>query len=300
MERILVIKLGAFGDIVQSDGALRDIRAHHPQAHITVLTSNAYKKLFDRCPHVNAVLTDPRLPRWRLGVLWELAKKLKAGHFDLVYDLQNSSRTRFYRRWLLSAPRWCQLVRPDKSISSLCRIAQQLEQAGIVITHTYAPDLGWMCEDMSADMVASGVTRPYVALVPWCSARHPQKKWPYFEGLARRLIAAGYPVVTLPGPDELKESAGFPGIILKGPQGFYNWFQMAYVLQQARLVVGNDTGASHLAAHLGVPGLALFGPHTNAERTAIERERFKAIEVKNLAELDEATVWQRVSDLLAA
>ncbi len=44
----------------------------------------------------------------------------------------------------------------------------------------------------------------------------------------------------------------------------------------------------------GGAGLALFGPHINAERTAIERERFKAIEVKNLAELDEATVWQRV------
>ncbi len=39
LEKILIIKLGAFGDVMMSDGAFRDIRAHHQNAHISVLTT---------------------------------------------------------------------------------------------------------------------------------------------------------------------------------------------------------------------------------------------------------------------
>ena len=68
MQRILVIKHGAFGDVIQCDGALRDIRAHHPGDEILVLTTPAYAKIFRRCPHVDRVLIDPRAPRWRAAM----------------------------------------------------------------------------------------------------------------------------------------------------------------------------------------------------------------------------------------
>jgi ADP-heptose:LPS heptosyltransferase len=59
-ERILVIKLGAFGDLVQADGAMRDIRAFHPDAEITLLTMPPFRKLMSRCPHVDNVVADTR------------------------------------------------------------------------------------------------------------------------------------------------------------------------------------------------------------------------------------------------
>ena len=65
-------------------------------------------------------------------------------------------------------------------------------------------------------------------------------------------------------------------------------------MKRAAFIVGNDTGPSHLAAHLGAQGLALFGAHTTAERTGIERENFTAIEVSQLSSLPVARVLDEV------
>src|SRR5690606_25222422 len=104
--RILVIKHGAFGDVIQAEGALRDIRKNHPDAHITVLTMPAYRALLARCPHLDEVMVDERAPRWRLDRMMALRKRLRDAAFDMVYDLQNSKRTAFYYRWMLKDRRW--------------------------------------------------------------------------------------------------------------------------------------------------------------------------------------------------
>jgi len=64
-DNVLVIKLGALGDIVFADGALQDIRAWHPGAHITLLTRRGSAALMQRCPWVDAVIADDNAPRWR-------------------------------------------------------------------------------------------------------------------------------------------------------------------------------------------------------------------------------------------
>jgi len=293
-QKILVIKLGAFGDVLQADGALRDLRAAHPHDHLTVLTTPPFRKIFERAPYVDAVLTEPRAPRWRLDKMLALRHQLRAQSFDRVYDLQNSSRTGFYWRWFLREVWWsgavpgcaaCYNPPNRKQIPALERLAVQLQAAGIAPTQTRQPDLGWMADDVRADLAAAGITRDYIVLIPGCSARHPHKRWPYYRELAERLIEQGVAVVTVPGPDELATAHEIPGVVLTGKNAFMNWFELAGVLKGARFVVGNDTGPSHLAAHLGVPGLALFGPHTSAARTSIERERFKALEVPDLAAL---------------
>ncbi|HRQ64615.1 MAG TPA: hypothetical protein PKZ76_07120, partial [Xanthomonadaceae bacterium] len=102
MTSILVIKLGALGDILLAEGALRDIRAAHRDAHIAVLTRRAFLPLLSRCPWVDAVVADDNAPRWRLDRMWALRRRLRAGGFERIYDLQNSRRSRFYRRRLLS------------------------------------------------------------------------------------------------------------------------------------------------------------------------------------------------------
>ena len=159
MQRILVIKHGAFGDVIQCDGALRDIRAHHPGDEIVVLTTPAYAKIFRRCPHVDRVLIDPRAPRWRLDRMSALRNELRREAFARVYDLQNSARTAFYFRWFLKDVEWsgtaagCALPhRADdpKKIRTLDRLAEQLRDAGVPVVHTLAPDVGWMADDVSA------------------------------------------------------------------------------------------------------------------------------------------------------
>lgn len=294
MEKILIIRHGAFGDIVQSDGVLRDIRAHHPDAEITVLTGPSFRKLLSRCPHIDHLMFDARVPYWHLRTFWRLFRDLRGAGFTQVYDLQKSDRTGFYRRFILPGIPWSGSKPSAPERSTLIGYAAQLKEAGVPVVHTPAPDVSWMADDVEAVLAEAGVRKPYIALIPGCSAKHPQKRWPYYAGLAQGLRDAGFDVVTAPGPDELDLARSIPGHVLLGGNGWLNWFELAGVLKAAAFVVGNDTGPSHVASCMNVPGLALYGAHTSAERTSIRKARFDAIEVGDLAELPVERVLREV------
>ena len=106
MSNILIIKHGSLGDIVQISGVLRDIREAHTDKKIFILTTLPYVELLSKCPFLDGVLIDKRLPRWNILYLIKLKKLLNKFNFSHVYDLQNSSRTSFYRRFLLKISSW--------------------------------------------------------------------------------------------------------------------------------------------------------------------------------------------------
>ena len=301
--KVLVIKLGAFGDVVLAEGALRDIRRHHPKATITALTTPGYAAIFERCPHVDVVEIDPRKPRWQLPYLLELRRRLRASDYDLVYDLQNSNRTAMYFRWMRQPILWsgtapgCSLpYRPGvvlRTIPVLDRLAGQLADAGVATPHCRRPDPGWMADDVSGILEAHGISDGFVFLIPGASARHPQKRWPHYARLAELLVGQGYEVVTAPGPDEMDLCRSLPAIMLTEHGDCLSLFQIAGLVTHAGFVVGNDTGPTHLAAHCGARGLALYGPHAAARITCMDR-RLEVMEVPDLSRLDAERVFETV------
>ncbi|MEM1401425.1 MAG: hypothetical protein AAGF58_16165, partial [Pseudomonadota bacterium] len=165
----MVIKLGSLGDVLQADGALRDIRAAFPEAEIVALTMPAYRKLMERSPFVDRVLLDPRKPRWRLDAMADLRGQLRRERFDLVIDLQGQSRTNSYFRWFLSDVPWsgtapgCRYydARPNpRELPSLERMAGQLAQMGIETWHAKNPDVDWMAEPIDDVIEEAGLTSP--------------------------------------------------------------------------------------------------------------------------------------------
>ena len=106
MSNILIIKHGSLGDISQISGALRDIRENNNNEKIFILTTLPYVELLSKCPHIDGVLIDKRLPRWNIFYLIKLKKLLNKFNFSHVYDLQNSSRTSFYRKLLFNISNW--------------------------------------------------------------------------------------------------------------------------------------------------------------------------------------------------
>ena len=66
MSNILIIKHGSLGDIAQISGVLRDIRVTHKDDKIFILTTLPYVELLSKCPYLNGVLIDKRLPRWNI------------------------------------------------------------------------------------------------------------------------------------------------------------------------------------------------------------------------------------------
>lgn len=299
-ERILVIRHGAFGDMVQTSGALQDIRAHHPDAEIVLLTEPAYRKLMARCPYVDRTLPDARASFVHLGALWRLGRMLRHEGFARVYDLQNSNRCRYYRRLFLNRIPWHDSVtRDDPTANPLETYQALLAAAGVAPVHAARPDASWMADDVGAVLAQAGVQPGYVLLIPGCSARHPQKRWPYYAELASALLDRGYGVVTAPGPDELELARAIPGQTLLGDGDYLDWFGLAGVIGMAAFVVGNDTGPSHIASCMNRPGLVLFGSHTSARKTGILRKRFRAIEVEELGTLGVDEVLAAVLDGIA-
>lgn len=295
-EKVLVIRHGAFGDIVQADGALRDIRAHHPGVEIVLLTTPPFRKLLERCPHFDRLAIDERrAPIPQLGKFLRLRRALLAEGFTRVYDLQSSGRTKNYRRFLLPKADW----NDNRAFNGrpMCECYKlQLEHAGVEATHVMSPDVSWMVDDMTVFLASVGVRPGYIFLIPGCAAKHPHKRWPWYAGLASELIARGHQVVTAPGPDEIELCKSIPGITLLGPKGFLDWFKLAGVIRAAAFVVGNDTGPSHVAACLNRPGLALFGAIGSAAKTGILRDNFLALEA---AELNALPVQEVMEAILA-
>ena len=152
MSNILIIKHGSLGDIVQISGVLKDIRENHPGDKILILTTVPYVELLSICPYVDGTLIDRRLPRWNILYLLKLKKLLSKFNFSQVYDLQNSSRTSFYKKFLLNVSKWSSTQTTlkkeenkkdfDKD-SVLKRFEIQLNNSGIKTKHTLRPDFSW-------------------------------------------------------------------------------------------------------------------------------------------------------------
>ncbi len=307
MERILVIKLGALGDIVQAEGAMHDIRLHHPEGEITVMTTPAYRSLMARCPWVDNVFQDDRDSRFRLDRMLALRKRLRQEGFSLVYDLQQVGRTDFYHRWFLPGTPW---VGSARGCSCCCRrpadrcaadhFAVCLQQAGVPVVHSLYCDITWMADPVNDILARAGLdSSPYVVLIPGGSAGHPGKRWPYYAELSEAMLGRGLRVVTVPGPDEMELCRSIKGDMLLEADGrFLDVFRLAGILKKAAFVIGNDTGPTHIAVHMQVPGLALFSAHVPATYTGIQHGRFTWIERASLAALSFTEVWQGIAPLM--
>ena len=97
MSNILIIKHGSLGDIAQASGAIQDICENHLDDNIYILTTKPYIDLLKKFPNIKDVILDRRLSRFNIFYLYILMKNIKKLNISKVYDLQNSSRSNFYK-----------------------------------------------------------------------------------------------------------------------------------------------------------------------------------------------------------
>ena len=111
--RILVIRLGALGDVVLSCGPFQAIRRHHKGSHITLLTTQPYVDFLKNSDWFDEIIIDHRPSFWQVRKWIRLSKFLRAGNFDRIYDLQTSDRSGWYYKLLGpgKGPEWSGIVR---------------------------------------------------------------------------------------------------------------------------------------------------------------------------------------------
>lgn len=308
---VLVIKLGALGDMVQALGPFAAIRRHHEGAPITLLTTAPYAGFARAGGYFDDVWIDAR-PGWAQPGSWlALRRKLRRGRFARVYDLQTSDRSSSYFRlfWPGPFPEWSGIARgcshphanPKRDfLHTVERQAEQLRMAGI---ETVAPpDLSWA----ETDTGRFGLPARYALLAPGGAPHRPEKRWSAerYGALAKWLTRQGVTPVLLGTEAEAEVldqvAAACPqAVSLAGRTEFPD---IAALARGAAAAVGNDTGPMHLIAAAGAPTIVLFsgasdpalcaprGPHV----TVLRRVSLDSLETTDVEKVLGA-VWQERS-----
>ena len=305
MSNILIIKHGSLGDLIQANGAIKDIKNFYPNRKVLLLTTEPYSIFMSECPYIDGVIIDKRLPRWNLFYLNNLKKNLSKYNFSKVFDLQNSSRTKFYKNFIIKHAEWSSsetILEPDQRKKDfdkdpvLDRMEYQLKKSGIHTEFVKNVDLDWAIVDVSR-LIKQYANNEYILLFPFCSKKHKNKKWPYFKELIVKLknnYQNKYPIILAPGPDEIDEANQLNAKIILENNESVNIKILISLINSAKFIISNDTGPAHIASHLDKKGLVLFGSHKSVEKVSIESFNFKALSVKNLNDLNINTVLNEI------
>jgi len=308
MSNILIIKLGSLGDIAQISGAIQDISENHKADQLFLLTTKPYLELFKKNPYIKDVILDKRLSRLNLIYLYLLMKNLKLLNIQKVYDLQNSSRTKFYKNILFPKANsniWSssETTLPFKEIKSefdkepvLNRFDHQLKSSNIKTIHTMKPNFNWACTDISHIKKYYDLKK-YIILFPFCSTHLTHKKWPYYNELIDSInnnLQKDIKIIIAPGPNEIDSAKNINATCILNKDKSLNISELASLIKDSSFVIANDTGPAHMAAHLNAKGVALFGKHTTGYKVSIERENFKVIQVDDLDKLTVNNVFEKL------
>ena len=274
MKKILIIKHGALGDMVFSLPAFEAIRSFYKDAQITILTSEPYKEFASLCPFFDHVLIDNRKPPLKHPKYnWDILQTIKKGAFELIIDLQRSSRTKQYKtisKLWHPAPLWCSthpgsdyhLDIPNLYVDHILRInARQIKTLGI--NKTYPAQLDWM------EQQTKGISlkKPYFLMVPGTSIGQEHKKWPasHYGMIGRLLAKKGITPLIL---GTALENDTFKIIKDACPEaesliGKTSIFDIPALARDAVGALGNDSGPMHFCYFSGCPSLYLFS-HSSA------------------------------------
>lgn len=281
MKNILVIKLRYIGDILLATPVLRALRDRFPEARLTMAVNRGTEEILKRNPDIDDVVV---VNRGALLRQIRFLRELRRRRFDCVIDLTDGDRAAILAR-VTGAPvrvgfneehRWrgllyTSLATPGRLVHRVERDLQAVRVLGIE-PKTSTPVLRTSEEDEGG---AGGILRgegieesppgpPLIMLHP--GARYWFKAWPAerYAELADRLVESLGCRVLVGGDGGDREIAqtirararSSPAVLA----GRTSLLQLAAILKRCVLFVGNDNGPMHIAAAMGTPVVALFGP----------------------------------------
>jgi len=299
-QEILIIKLGALGDFIQALGPMPDIRRHHASDRITLLTTPRYAELAAQTRLFDDILIDRRPKALDLHGWLDLRRRLRRGRFNRVYDLQTSDRSGIYARLFRPSrtPEWSGIVwrcshphaNPLRDRQhTMDRQAEQLLMAGV-----YPVSLvPWL--PAAGALPAAVAGKRFVLMIPGSSPRHPTKRWPAnrYGELALKLKHAGYLPVLVGVHGEADLGRAVRDICPKAVDlvGHTDVAALAALARSAVLTVGNDTGATHVAAAGAHPVVVLFSRASDPRLCAPRGTLVRILTEPDLADLSVEKVF---------
>ncbi len=271
IQKILIIKHGALGDLILSTGAMNEIKKRWPTAHFTLLTTSPFVKMMHQCPVFDEILVDDR-PTFNMLNWYRVCKDILAdGDFDLIFNLQLSGRVqkKYYTlARLMSKKPFCWAYFDNNGV-----IVKQVAAKPRFFWGTekiQRLDIPWTKGDLSflkgEQKYFHLLPEKYVLLIPGCSAANAYKRWPAdkYAALANKLVEQNIPCVVLGTRAEAEQ---INEILRLAPTAIdfmdkSSLLDIPALAQRALVSVGNDTGPTHMASLGPNPVVALFCART--------------------------------------
>ena len=278
-QRILIIKPSSMGDIVHALPVLAALRDRYPRAHIAWVVKQQWAGLLKRAEGLDEVWPIESGLRGWLSMI----PRLRAAEFDLAVDLQGlfrsaamawlaGCRTRIgfaYGREgssLFYTDRVPVRIKDMHAVDRYARVA-----AALGAKSERGPEFRFCVPPEDRDEVGRllgqhGLSAGAAWIAVNVSARWPTKRWPpeFFAAAADRLQQEGLGrVVLIGGPDEQADAQHMKNLMRTAPAdltGATTPELLPALLKSASLLLTNDSGPMHVAAAVGTPVVALFGP----------------------------------------
>jgi ADP-heptose:LPS heptosyltransferase len=283
LKKMLVIRFGALGDLLHLSPALQTVKEYHPDWEIHLLTGSPYQALAFALPGVDRVWTWDKQDG--LGSLMNLAMELRRLKMDTVVNLHPSLKS-----WLLTQTIWPthQAIYHKQKLKQKGREQREIPRRHAtedfyepfrrvlnlppILTHFPA----LLIPPAIAETIPHKPTQEtWVGIIPGVGSKRANRAWGverYIRLVEELLKAPHQRILLIGGADEqpLAERilSKFPGQDDKVQNhcGAHDILSTAALLKQCDVVIGGDTGPLHLAAAVGAPIIAIYGP-TSLART---------------------------------
>ena len=282
--RLLIIRLSSLGDVILAALLVRSLKNRYPKSAIDFLTREPYRPLLKAFPN----LKDTWVLERRCASRRQLVKELVHRQYDAVIDLQNNLRSRALTARLSPARvfryhrprlnRWLRINMPDSrprlAVPPPVALGYLKAAGGLDVADDSAglelqPPMDWVAaaaESIGDYKRAAGLPLDSPTLIATPGARHATKIWlpgrwsemltlAYNAGWQSQIIV-GSPADAALG-DEIQSQLNHPILNLTGKT---NLEQLTGIIASAAVFVGSDSGPMHLAAGVGTPVVAIFGP----------------------------------------
>lgn len=303
IRNILVVKLSAIGDIIHALPVSYAIKETFPEAKVTWVVEPPAYDLLTNNPYIDEIIVFEKKKFKSIGGFIKhipaFAALLKAGHYDVALDLQGLGKSAAIAYLSHAAIKLgtCNMRELSNYVSKpVCgsnqnghiveRYLDVVRALGCKVDHVEFPI---HITDREVDLTIKRMqqagmkeSNPYVVLA--IGANWPNKRWPtayyaqlvdwlYTQSLIPVLIGSG--VVDERLVDEINAKTEIPAIDLVGKTTLK---QAAYVIRGSQVLIGGDTGMTHLAAALKKTSIELMGP-TDAKRNGPYGQLENVIEI---------------------
>lgn len=303
--KILIIKLGALGDIITSTSIINQIIKYHEKDDVCLLTNSKFKDLFSNFEKlkvfsfgITGLLNTIRTIRW-----------IRKQRFDRIYDLQSNDRTTIYCALSGSPfragnhPRFPYHAHPENKYIGECHSFERLNQ--IIKSAEIKPAKPLPYLPIPDSIVANVSTwlnehnlleKPCVLLHAGSSPLHLKKRWPYFSELAS-VLDKNLNVIWVGSDDDAEINETLSKNTGINATNAFSILGLVELGKRAKFAVTNDSAPMHILSCSEIPVYGLFGP-TNPQRThALGQKHQIIVANENLPKNDHEFIPENINTI---